>query len=478
MKGSKFFYKAVMMATVISAATLIGCGGSSRTPVSVVEVDIAGTLGHANLAREASANPQRYTAVAVEIGTNNTRTGTVSNAGIFSLRLDRSKNWAIFFVCQACPVKTIKLKFGASNGLYLSKLNGSAVVANMGTITPPAPLPGQDTLDGSPTNDPTTQAIWGANNVSFAVYKTTDVTVAQLEAAYNTAVAAAAAVGGVTGIDNTAPTVTGVTPAPGSSYPKNIVEASATFSELMQENTTPAVTVTITNTTTGSVVQAAAAASSIGTVSWSKVSTGPNTQVSVLNFTLTNGKTMDSGNNYRISLSFGGGINAIKDLAGNTLNLSGTGTGITVNAATQTIEIAFSVVAADTTAPTVVSTSPAANGTVSVNTTSGSVTFSEAMKTQLASATVTVANLTSAVTVVSQQAATSKGTLAWSTDNKTLTFNLTGTQRFNAGQQYSVSLVLDGFEDVAGNDLSTTMPQGLTGVNLTGNTLSYTFTAQ
>ncbi len=130
--------------------------------------------------------------------------------------------------------------------------------------------------------------------------------------------------------DSTAPTIVSLSPTAGASQNAAITTASVTFSEpMLVSNTTPDVTVTLLNPSTGTqtTVVGGTAAPSLGTVSWS-------TDRKTLTFTLTDARRLTASTSYQLTLTFGTGTTALKDESGNNLSLTNAaslGSNITLN---------------------------------------------------------------------------------------------------------------------------------------------------
>jgi hypothetical protein len=211
--------------------------------------------------------------------------------------------------------------------------------------------------------------------------------------------------------DTTAPTIISRSPVDSATGVATAAAPTVTFSEAMDSTTiiSPATNIKLNVTTGGAVVA--------GTVTYNAA-----THVA----TFTPSSPLSNNTKYTLTVTTG-----VKDLAGNALVAQSTSTFTTV---------------ADTTAPTILSTSPANNATNVVVTAPVTVTFSEAMDstTIITPATNIKLNVTTGGAVVA-------GTVTYNAATHVATF--TPTSPLTANTNYTAT-VTTGVKDVAGNPLA------------------------
>ncbi|HYN82562.1 MAG TPA: Ig-like domain-containing protein [Gemmatimonadaceae bacterium] len=208
-------------------------------------------------------------------------------------------------------------------------------------------------------------------------------------------------------IDNTAPTVTGVSPANGATGVATNTVVNITFSEAMDAGTITGATISLRNTATSAAV--AGAVSLIGT--------------NVARFTPN--VALAAGTGYTVTATTG-----VRDVAGNAM-------------ASQFTSTFTTVAAPDNTAPTVISVSPASGANAPPNT-KVYVTFSEPMDAT------TITGTTFTLRVTSPSAAVA-GTVSYNAGMNMAIF--TPTSPLAASTGYTVT-VTTAVEDVAGNPLA------------------------
>lgn len=210
--------------------------------------------------------------------------------------------------------------------------------------------------------------------------------------------------------DNTAPTVTGVTPSNGTNNVNVGTDVLITFSEAMDQATINNTNITVRNTATSSLVA--------GVVTYN-----PATFVATFNPDVS----LAQGTGYTVTVS-----TAVKDVAGNALAAPFTSTFTTQPAP-------------DNTAPTIVSVSPA-NGTTAPPNTKVYVTFSEPMDPT------TINNTTTNITLkVTSSSAAVPGTVTYNAAQNMAIFSPTSTLTASTGYTLTVTT---GVKDAAGNALA------------------------
>jgi thiamine monophosphate synthase len=209
--------------------------------------------------------------------------------------------------------------------------------------------------------------------------------------------------------DTTAPTIISRSPVDSATGVATTATPTVTFSEAMDQTTINATNVKLSVTSSSAAVA--------GTVTYNAAT---NTA------TFTPSSPLSNNTKYTLTVTTG-----VKDPAGNALAAQSTSTFTTV---------------ADTTAPTILSTSPANNATNVVVTAPVTVTFSEAMDstTIISPATNIKLNVTTGGAVVA-------GTVTYNAATHVATF--TPTSPLTANTNYTAT-VTTGVKDVAGNPLA------------------------
>ena len=209
-------------------------------------------------------------------------------------------------------------------------------------------------------------------------------------------------------VDTTPPTVSSVVPANLATNVATSATVQVTFSEAMDSSTITATNVTLKITTTSALVPAV--------VVYNK-----STHVA----TLTPSSALANGTGYTVTVTTG-----VKDVAGNALASTFTST--------------FTTAAApDTTAPTIISRSPANNATGVLVTAVDSIVFSEAMDSSTINGTT--------IQLKDSTGAAVAGTVAYIVATKTATFTPTAPLKNSA--KYTL-IVTTGVKDLAGNALA------------------------
>lgn len=255
---------------------------------------------------------------------------------------------------------------------------------NVATLTPNAPL---------------------AGSTNYTVTVTTGVT----DAAGNPMASAFTSTFTTETLDTTAPTVTSVSPPNGATNVATNTAVQVAFSEPMTASTVNTTTVFLKNTATSAVIPATVVYN-VGTNSATLTPSGP----------------LSNSTNYTLVVTTG-----VKDVAGNAMAAQFTS--------------AFTTVAiADTTAPTIITRSPA-NGATGVATNAlVTIQFSEPMDQ-------TTINATNIKLSVTSGGAAVAGTVSYDAGTNTATFTPTSALSNNTG--YTVT-VTTGVKDVAGNALA------------------------
>ena len=208
--------------------------------------------------------------------------------------------------------------------------------------------------------------------------------------------------------DLTPPTVVSTNPAGGATGVVVSSSVVATFSEAVQSSTVTGTTFTLKN--------------SAGTSILGAVSLGTDAKTA----TLKPSSSLAASTSYTATISTG-----VKDLAGNAMSTAKSWSFTTA-------------AAADTTAPTVVSTNPANGATGVANTASITGTFSEAVQSSTVS--------TSTFTLKNSAGTSISGTVSLSADAKTATFK--SSSSLAASASYTAAITT-GVKDLAGNAMTT-----------------------
>jgi Big-like domain-containing protein/fibronectin type III domain protein len=299
------------------------------------------------------------------------------------------------------PSATVQVAFSepmtestiTTSTIFLTNTSTSAIVpatvaynsaTNTATLTPSASLPGSTTFALTVTT--------GVKDLSGNSLATT------FNSVFTTAV-----------VDTTAPTVTAVSPANLATNVPTNTTVQVTFSEAMDSTTMTNTNVTLKVTTTSALVPAV--------VVYNKA-----THVA----TLTPSSALAFATGYTVTVTTG-----VKDAAGNALASPFSST--------------FTTAAApDTTAPTILSRTPANGATGVATTVAPTVTFSEPMDTT----TINSTNIRLSVTSTSAAVA---GTVSYNTATNTATFTPTSPLSNSTGYTLTVTT---GVKDVAGNALA------------------------
>jgi hypothetical protein len=209
--------------------------------------------------------------------------------------------------------------------------------------------------------------------------------------------------------DVTPPTVNAVSPPNGQSNVATNTAVNITFSEAMDQQTINTTTITLKNTNTSAPVT--------GTVAY-------NSATNVATFTPS--AALAFGTQYTVTVTTGA-----KDVAGNPL-------------ASQSVTTFTTVAAPDTTAPTVVATTPTDGATGVAANTTVTVTFSEPMDPN----TITTSTFTLKTTVGSNPVT---GTISYNQATNTATFTPNAPLGSNTGYTATITTAVT---DLAGNHLA------------------------